>query len=533
MSFFKNTERTLLFSLTGLAACYGIFFMGQTSFLLGNERVFCLFDDAMISMRYADNLVQGNGLVWNAFQKVEGMTNPLWACLMALFHLFPLSVFKTSLAVQLSGLLLLLLSSLTAFYLSSLFRPDNLFIKGGAFLLTAFYYPFIYWTLGGMETGAVTLCVLLAYFMSIKNSSPRFNSLPYWILGIGTLIRFDVLIPFLSLVLFNLLTDSEHWKTHLKTSVLVLILFIGGQTLARYFYYGEFLPNTYYLKVTGVAFTLRLTRGFYVLCQFIMNFNLLLFFISLLWLFLRGGKKGHLGLFLIFGQLAYSVYVGGDAWERGDANRYILPVIPVIFVGLIFAISDLIEKLGRFKKLKKLFKGMTILLLLIRINAFHPEALKEFFFLIPPYETAANKKQAEYALLIDMITGPQAKVGVSRAGVLPYFLKRECIDFLGKNDTKIARLTARIFSETTDPLHRFYPGHMKWDYEYSIQTLKPDIIATFWIFDQSPAEAFKAMKNDYVRIRWPNQNYSLLLRKGSKNILWESEILKTGILQNP
>lgn len=534
MLFFKNTERTLLFFLTGLTVCYGFFFISQTSFLLGNERVFCLFDDAMISMRYADNLAEGNGPVWNAFQKVEGITNPLWTCLMALFHQLPLSAFKISFLVQLSGLLFLVLSSVTSFYLSSLFNPGMLSIKTGSFLLTSLYYPFIYWTLGGMETGAVTFCVLLAYFSALKNrNTSRFNPLPYWILGFGTLIRFDVLIPLLSLALFNLLTDSEHRKMHLKTSALTVFLFIGGQTLARYLYYGELLPNTYYLKVTGADLTLRLSRGFYILSQFIRNFNLLLFFISLFWLFARGGKKGQLGLFLIFGQLAYSVYVGGDAWERGDANRYLLPVMPILFIGLLHSLFHFIEELSRFEKLKILFKGLTLTVLLIRINAFQTDALKEFLFLTPPYETAENKNQVEYALLIDSITTPKAKVGVSRAGVLPYFLNRECIDFLGKSDTRIARLPAHIFSEKTGPLHRFYPGHMKWDYKYSIQTLKPDVIATFWLFDKSPQEAFKAMKDDYVRVRWPNQNYSLLLRKGSPHIRWEGEMINAGIRQSP
>ena len=534
MRLFKNRERLLLFFLAGLSVCYGIFFIFKTSFLLGNERIFCLFDDAMISMRYADSLAHGNGFVWNVFQKVEGITNPLWACLMALFHFFPLSAFKTSLPVQLSGLLLILMNGVLAFHLASLFKAESLFVKSGAFLLTVFYYPFIYWTLGGMETGAVTLCVLAAYALTLKSfDRKKFDPLPYWILGLGTLIRFDVLIPLLSLALSNLLTDGSFRKRHLTTSVLVLILFLGGQTLARYFYYGELLPNTYYLKVTGVSMGLRLSRGFYVLYRFILDFNVLLFFITLFWLFKKGGKKGHLGLFLIFGQLVYSVYVGADAWERGDANRYILPVMPVLFTGLIFFFIHLIEKLRGYGNLRILLKLLTLTTLLARLNAYNPEALKEFLFLAPPYETQENKTQTEYALLIDMITRPEARVGVSRAGVLPYFLKRGCIDFLGKSEKKIARLPAHLFSEATDPLHRFFPGHMKWDYEYAIGTLKPDVIATFWMFDQSPTEAFKAMKDDYVRIRWPNRNYSLLLRKGSKNILWENEIMKAGILQNP
>ena len=39
-------------------------------------------DDAFISFRYADNLVSGHGLVWNAGERIEGYTNFLWTLLM-------------------------------------------------------------------------------------------------------------------------------------------------------------------------------------------------------------------------------------------------------------------------------------------------------------------------------------------------------------------------------------------------------------------------------------------------------------------
>ena len=40
-------------------------------------------DDAFISFRYARNLVDGHGLVFNPGERVEGYTNFLWTVLMA------------------------------------------------------------------------------------------------------------------------------------------------------------------------------------------------------------------------------------------------------------------------------------------------------------------------------------------------------------------------------------------------------------------------------------------------------------------
>ncbi|MGB5138377.1 MAG: hypothetical protein WBP29_07570, partial [Candidatus Zixiibacteriota bacterium] len=41
-------------------------------------------DDAYISFRYAENLINGDGLVFNIGERVEGYTNFLWVILLAL-----------------------------------------------------------------------------------------------------------------------------------------------------------------------------------------------------------------------------------------------------------------------------------------------------------------------------------------------------------------------------------------------------------------------------------------------------------------
>ena len=43
----------------------------------------CTQDDAFISFRYAENLANGQGLVFNPGERVEGYSNPLWTVLFA------------------------------------------------------------------------------------------------------------------------------------------------------------------------------------------------------------------------------------------------------------------------------------------------------------------------------------------------------------------------------------------------------------------------------------------------------------------
>jgi hypothetical protein len=76
-------------ALVAAYVVYGLAFIWRTSFDIGGRRWFSLFDDAMISMRYARNLAAGHGLVWNPGERVEGITNPLWTLWLAVLHLFP------------------------------------------------------------------------------------------------------------------------------------------------------------------------------------------------------------------------------------------------------------------------------------------------------------------------------------------------------------------------------------------------------------------------------------------------------------
>jgi hypothetical protein len=80
--------RNLLFAALVLGFLYYAWrYILATSFIIDGTRYFVLFDDAMISMRYAYNLAHGNGLVWNLGERVQGFTNPLWVFYMALLRL--------------------------------------------------------------------------------------------------------------------------------------------------------------------------------------------------------------------------------------------------------------------------------------------------------------------------------------------------------------------------------------------------------------------------------------------------------------
>jgi hypothetical protein len=80
----------------------------------------------------------------------------------------------------------------------------------------------------------------------------------------------------------------------------------------------------------------------------------------------------------------------------------------------------------------------------------------------------ADIRRVKTAIHIAEHTSPQAVIAVHAAGQIPYFSERTTIDLLGLNDPVVAKGPGRGV---------FHPGHNKWNYDYSIGELQPDLIA--------------------------------------------------------
>ena len=114
------------------------------------------------------------------------------------------------------------------------------------------------------------------------------------LLGAGTLVRPDMVVALAGLMLYHVFVDPSNRSRHLAWGASALVIFVGMQTTFRLWYLGQLLPNTYYLKMTGYPFYLRITRGTFVLAQFIWRFNPLLFVLPFLLLVRRERQVGLL-----------------------------------------------------------------------------------------------------------------------------------------------------------------------------------------------------------------------------------------------
>jgi hypothetical protein len=553
----EHRSRTGFVILLILFAAYAAAFISRTSFEVQGTRYFCLFDDAMISMRYARNLAHGLGLVWNpGGERVEGFTNPLWVMYMALLHLLPFSPPKISLAVQVSGAACLLLTLYFVREICSLLMPGSRLGGFSATVLTAFYVPLVNWSLQGMEVGILALLVTAAIFMILRGWQ-RGETPPalYLVLATGTFVRMDFAPLAFVLLAALVLADRNGRRRHLVLGGGILLLALVIQTLLRYAYYGELLPNTYFLKMLGIPLTRRLGRGVAALLGFAGGMTWVVFLVPLLFVLIRPAR----GLFLLgaafLTQCAYSVYVGGDAWEWwGGSNRYISVVMPLFFIlfgSALSLVASALEAVPAWRHVAVRAATRTGFALAIVLSYFQLNNVRGsvgmeewvecgsylitqargqgrgpglseladavFWLTVPtPLESAENRLAVQAAVLIDSLTTPEARILVAWAGAIPYFSDRKYVDLLGKNDRLVARLKAR---ETLDPKGRlsFVPGHSKWSYAYSIGELKPDVVFQLWAAE---SEAHRFLDSGYYAARIQGRTW--YFRRGSQSIRWET-----------
>jgi hypothetical protein len=483
----------ILASFTAFACLY-IF---RLSFVIDGVRYFTLVDDQMISMRYAENLAHGHGLVWNVGgPKVEGYTNFAWMLYMAVFHLLKIPRPTVSLFLQATGAACLTANLFFVKKIAGRISQDSAVATFFALVLTAFYIPLDNWALQGTEVGVLTLMVTAGAWLSLEVIDGRVPYALYLLLGASTLVRPDMVV-FAAAVLSGLaIWQRERRRQHLLIGGLIVVTFVAMETAFRLWYFGDPLPNTYYLKMTGFPLLPRIMRGSIVAAIFGAQLLPLLMLIDSEWKTLARSASLKLVLWIFLGQVAYSVFAGGDTWEWwGGSNRFISIAMPLFFVGAAMAMTR------RFREntISGGAVGATVVLLLaVNLLALaRDKPLERLLLIEPPFELRSDRANVEAALALRSQTRDNDVIAVTWAGMIPYFSERPAIDLLGKMDPHIAH----------EAMHRwpdsriwtgFYPGHLKWDYRYSIDELKPDLIqAPLWRLSYELDDPRKYLEPEY------------------------------------
>ncbi len=395
-----------------------------------------LVDDAFISFRYAENLVEGHGLVWNAGERVEGYSNFLWVMLIALGMKlgFRPESFTFFLSIPIFIAFLLLTCRLAFKLLKN--RTWALFI-----LLWIGFNPSISaFATSGMETPLqlllfIAVADLLVTCISTGWTARRNLTLSI-LLGLAVLLRPD---SALLVALVGLVYLQSNRPLNLKNILPLIIPFailVIPYLTWKVVYYGSIFPNSFNAKVrdlAGIGYGLRYVYLF-LICHLLAPFGILA-----LWrgnaLFRNNRTTGYFGLFTLV-WVIYTRSVGGDFM----VFRFLAPVMPF----LLIVISAILRESVRSRKT---LAALVLALLLGNLNSHlvmgnvvNCYGIESICSLRSHLESPSQNWIGIGDKLGEMFGGTDVLISAGAAGAIPYYSKLRAVDFCGLCDAEIPRI---------------------------------------------------------------------------------------------
>jgi hypothetical protein len=480
----------------------------------------CVFEDAFISYRYAQKLVDGYGLVFNPQQHVWGYSNLLWTLLLA-------ACLAVGVPIMLGSRLLAVLCSLLIIFLLLRWprrypRCSPLLQSFGAILFATSTSVMIA-SQNGMETMLFTAlgfsgALLLVSAIEHKRSFPGYV-VPLLLAAMtrpeGPLLA--VTAWFVEMALFLVDRDRSALR-RLLTGISIFVTVYLAYLLIMYSYYGSVLPNSYYTKINH-DLTKTAPKGLAYIWTFFVNSFAYIIYLPILFAFFTKCFRKSIVIISIFiaSYLTFIVVVGGDFTLY--CHRFIIPSIPFLIVLNIHGLY-VVEKALRTSS--QVAAGVVCTLLVIAIIACnllfvpspHEKVLAEMCGDPPDpgwlslrsedlialgkhpsgylqrisgwfSETNANIHGGAVGSFLDQIIGPDAIVATCQCGQIPFYLpENEVVDLCGLMDNTISRdriSRKYLTSRNIDYFVLFYSENHG-DY-YLPQTIFPSMVHSRWFLE--------------------------------------------------
>ena len=372
-------------------------------------------DDAFITFRYAANFINGEGLVYNSGERIEGYTNFLWLLFTILGRLggLELVLFSKILGIVCG------LGTITILYLlaGDIFGRDSIW-RGICCLLLGSMYSFAYWTISGLETAAFSLAVLASMYFYLRHS---YLTAPLAVLA--TLLRPEGAIVFAFIFIYEIITTRSLSRFACISGVAYLSTLLPYAAF-KFLYFGGLLPNPFYAK-TDFAVS-RLAEGMgYAALYFWHYLGAGLFLVPAI---MAPGKYkrtlGSIGVFVILYTL-YIIFIGGDVLK---VHRFFVPLMPLFALVVVIGISCLTDRKWLITMSVIIVFGWQMWLPYKHVNTFHFAEIRL---------AAKNAKLADDVLAVDKTDFSFATTTI---GIIGYrLLGHTVIDMLGLTDSTIAR----------------------------------------------------------------------------------------------
>ncbi|MBA4386759.1 MAG: hypothetical protein C0404_02190 [Verrucomicrobia bacterium] len=426
---------------------------GIAVFFLYNVFVFFdyLEDDAGISFRYAANLFDGYGLVYNPGERVEGYSNFGFVMLMGAIYEASKLVFHDPRAWMLiEAKLVNPLAALATLWLAYLFSRRLLgkdrYLSALTALLVAANGAFAINAASPLETSTYTLLLLLAVLLveNIATSAGPVSARTV-VAATAALFLFSVWridAPFLVAAMAGVLLIRERLRLNRSLWIVILAwtLLYGIYTGFRYFYFGDLLNNPFYTKVQ-VAFSPPLESAYtksYFACLGENSFMLLIVITVAM---LMDYRRYLLPYGLVMAQWVFVSLVGGD-WMPGF--RFWAPLTPF----LCFLVAGFVDAPLRLpgETIQKAVKAALLLVVAVywffsgqtmySLGGGHPHGFAARIREIKsPLELNPYWRTAQW---LRSHAGPKAVIVVKEAGFIPLLTNMHTIDTYGLCNRELA-----------------------------------------------------------------------------------------------
>ncbi len=416
-----------------------VLYVGATGWLFREYYI----DDAYIGFRYARNLLLGRGLVFNPGERVEGVTNIGWTLLLALVGGFvPIPV-----AAKVLGALFVAATAVLLLPIGRRRRPgaiDPLFLYPLPFLAVT-HFDYLYFSLAGMETALLSLVLGTMVLLSLRGRAGSWEAIAF-LSAAGSLLHPEILMVYPLAVAVLFLGPGRRGPPQGRPAA-IFAATLAAITLARWSYFGQLVPNTFYAKprplaaLTASAWdTLRGTNE-----NLAFPFALPWVLIPLFWGTVTGWRRAPASTALLVSitgaGVGFATYAEEDWTEMA---RYFAPYVPVAMMLLWEGVVDLHRTLlagSTGPRGAGLLSGLYLAIMaIVAFGDLRDHTSLEFTETFPGYVVTTDNLVGP-ARWMDEHLPPEAVIATRRIGAVGYFTDRVIFDYVnGLTDVRVAQL---------------------------------------------------------------------------------------------
>jgi arabinofuranosyltransferase len=426
-----------------------------------------LVDDTYIFLRYAENIVQGAGAVFNTGERVDGFSSDAWTLLLAAVRLFTARMESAALALSVASALGVIVVVYYVLRRARVDAPDrwtSVVLALGLLSLPAT----VYWAFAGMEHPLFTLAVtatLASAMADDRHDMVSFRTAVLLVLAVVTRPEGVLLVAWVTVFSsFRHGAVDRHWFRFIALPIGGAVAAFGILSVAHLAYFGSMVPNTFYAKVIPNTWD-RLGGGaFYLQRSVVAHAPVLLLAVALYSVAWKLALVPAVPVAFLGGWIGlWSVYIEYAGGDHFGMFRFFLPVLPacVLLIGLLWGALR-----GHLRPVwTSGFPAIVAAAFVLSIvGGMWIDGYKARM------EPIGAQDWGKAGRWIAENTPPNTLVATNVIGAIGYFSRRRIVDMAGLVDPVVAREGA-VFTGAA-------PGHARYHTDYIFQRA-PDLVV-YW-----------------------------------------------------